>query len=67
MILFFRKVKQSIDGQSRANFKSLNRNRKANGMYSDAHARNNSAPGLRSRKERQRVTSLSTDPRKGIN
>ena len=37
-------------------------------MYSDAHARNNSAPGLRTqvRKERQSLTSLSTDPRKGI-
>ena len=41
------------------NFKSLNRNRKSNGMYSNAHARNNSAPGTRTRKE-TRITDFSS-------
>ena len=51
------KIPRPFDKQQNSNnFKSLNRNRKSNGMYSDAHARNYSAPGARARKERQSIS-----------
>ena len=51
------KIPRPFDKQQNStNFKSLNRNRKSNGMYSDAHARNYSAPGARSRRERQSIS-----------
>ena len=55
------KIPRPFDKPQRSNnFKSLNRNRKPNGMYSDAHARNNSAPGTRTRKERQSISDFSS-------
>ena len=48
-------------------FKALNRKKNSNGMYQDG--RNNSAPGIRTRKDRHSVsddTNISTDPRLGI-
>ena len=65
----FRRIRQQNQPPSNVNFKSLNRKKNSNGMYKDLVDRNDSAPGVRARKERQSISdfrSLNTENRKGI-
>ena len=66
---YFRRIRQQNKPPSNDNFKSLNRKKNSNGMYKDLVDRNDSAPGVRARKERQSISdfrSLNTENRKGI-
>ena len=65
----FRRIRKQNQPPSNDNFKSLNRKKNSNGMYKDLVDRNNSAPGVRARKERQSISDfrgLNTENRKGI-
>ena len=67
--LYFRRIRQQNQPPSNDNFKSLNRKKNSNGMYKDLVDRNDSAPGVRARKERQSISdfrSLNTENRKGM-